>query len=307
MEFVGNIKIDYSSYIGKDLYSDGAIEDVLLDIVKSNGKEEYSRIIKEKQDWAILYHLSNNRGNIVEWMDDDKEATVLEVGAGCGAITGTLAEKYKKVTCIDLSKRRSLINAYRNKEKDNIEIKVGNYKDVAEKLDEKYDIITLIGVFEYASGYMGTDEPYVDFLNSLKKHLKPNGRIIIAIENKFGLKYWAGCVEDHKGVIYEGIEGYLNTRDVATFTKNGLINVVNKSGCVVEKFYYPYPDYKLPMVIYSDEYLPKVGELNNNSNNFDADRIVTFDEAKVFDTIISEDKFPEYSNSFLVIIKEDVR
>lgn len=306
MEFVGNIKIDYSSYIGKDLYSDGAIEDVLLDIVKSYDKEEYSRIIRDKQEWAILYHLSNNRGNIIEWMDDDKEASVLEVGAGCGAITGTLAEKYKKVTCIDLSKRRSLINAYRNKDKDNIEIKVGNYKDIAKKLDEKYDIITLIGVFEYASGYMGTDEPYVDFLNSLKKHLKPNGKIIIAIENKFGLKYWAGCVEDHKGIVYEGIEGYLNTKDVSTFTKDGLINVVKQSGLVVEKFYYPYPDYKLPMTIYSDEYLPKVGELNNNSNNFDADRIVTFDEAKVFDTIINEGKFPEYSNSFLVIIREDV-
>lgn len=306
MELVGKIKIDYSSYIGKDLYSDGAIEDVLLDIVKSYNKDEYSRIIRDKQEWAILYHLSNNRGNIVEWMDDDKDATVLEVGAGCGAITGTLAEKYKKVTCIDLSKRRSLINAYRNKDKDNIEIKVGNYKDIAEKLVEKYDIITLIGVFEYASGYMGTDEPYVDFLNSLKKHLKPNGKIIIAIENKFGLKYWAGCVEDHKGVVYEGIEGYLNTKDVSTFTKDGLINVVKQSGCVIEKFYYPYPDYKLPMTIYSDEYLPKVGELNNNSNNFDADRIVTFDESKVFDTIINEGKFPEYSNSFLVIIKEDV-
>ena len=79
MEFVGNIKIDYSSYIGKDLYSDGAIEDVLLDIVKSHDKEEYSRIIRDKQEWAILYHLSNNRGNIVEWMDDDKLEQVVEL------------------------------------------------------------------------------------------------------------------------------------------------------------------------------------------------------------------------------------
>ncbi len=304
METIGNIKIDDTFYLGRDLYSDGAIEDELLEIVRTYAPSEYERVIRERKDWAILYHLSANRENIVDWMENDKEASVLEVGAGCGAITGKLAEKYGKVTCIDLSRRRSLINAYRHREKPNIEIKLGNYKDVSGALDEKYDIITLIGVFEYAAGYMGTEKPYEDFLISLKRHLKPNGKILMAIENKFGLKYWAGCVEDHRQTMYEGIEGYWNTKNVRTFTKEGLERIVNKSGCVIEKFYYPYPDYKFPMSIYSDEYLPQIGELNNNFNNFDAARLLTFDEAKVFDTVIEENQFPAFSNSFFIIVKE---
>lgn len=305
MEQIGNVKLDYSCYCGKDLYSDGQIEDELLEAVKNHSEDEYDAIIKEKHNWAFLYHLSKTRQNIIDWMDDDKELSVLEVGAGCGAITGKLADKFGSVTAIDLSKKRSLINAYRNKDKSNLQILVGNYTDISDKIEEKFDIITLIGVFEYAKGYMNSKTPYVDFLNSLKSHLKPNGTIIIAIENKFGLKYWAGCVEDHKGKIYEGIEDYLNTSDVRTFTKKGLIEIVEKCNCKIEKFFYPYPDYKLPNVIYSDEYLPKIGNLNNNFNNFDADRIVTFDESKVFDTVIREGEFPNYSNSFLLFVKEE--
>ena len=80
---------------------------------------------------------------------------------------------------------------------------------------------------------------------------------------------------------------------------------MKKCNCSIEKFFYPYPDYKLPSVIYSDDYLPKVGELNNNKNNFDADRIITFDESKVFDTVIREGEFSNYSNSFLLFVKED--
>lgn len=303
MEVIGKVKIEDRFYPGRELYLDGA-EDKLLDIVKNHEEAEYDRIICEERDWAVLYHLSANRENVIDWMESDKEASVLEVGAGCGAVTGKLAEKYGTVTCIDLSRKRSMVNAWRHRDADNIQIILGNYKDISKNLTETYDIITLIGVFEYAAGYMGTEKPYENFLLSLKRHLKPGGKIVMAIENQFGLKYWAGCVEDHGQLLYEGIEGYGTAKNVRTFTRRGLEEIVKRCGCRVESFYYPYPDYKFPTCIYSDAYLPKIGELNNNFNNFDADRLVTFDESKVFDTIIEENMFPVYSNSFLLIIKE---
>ena len=45
-------------------------------------------------------------------------------------------------------------------------------------------------------------------------------------------------------------------------------------------------------MIYSDRYLPKVGELSNNLRNFDRDRMLLFDEKKVFDMLIREELFP---------------
>jgi hypothetical protein len=54
--------------------------------------------------------------------------------------------------------------------------------------------------------------------------------------------------------------------------------------------------------LYSDERLPKVGELSDNLRNFDRDRLGLFDEKKVFDTIIREKQFPLFSNSYLLLL-----
>lgn len=301
-EKIGNITLDYKHYPGEDLYCDGAVEDELLDIVKNHPASEYGRIIEERGSWPVLYHLSPLRGNIVEWIPVDKGMKVLEVGSGCGAITGTLAKKAGELTCIDLSKKRSTINAYRHKECDNVTIHVGNFQDIEPELADDYDYIFLIGVFEYGQGYIGTEHPYEQFMTILKKHLKSDGRMVIAIENKFGLKYWAGCREDHLGTFFAGLEDYPQGGGVRTFTRKGLEKICAAAGIGEYSFYYPYPDYKFMTSVYSDYYLPKVGELSTNLRNFDRDRMILFDEKNVFDTIIREEEFPFYSNSYLMVI-----
>lgn len=305
MEQIGNVVLDDTYYPGEDLYSDGAVENHILELVKKYREEEYNQVIAREQDWAVMYHLSHQRTNIISWYLFREHAKVLEVGSGCGAITGAVAEHAGSVTCVDLSKRRSMINAYRNKEKSNIRIMMGNFKDVEPSLDEDFDYATLIGVFEYGKGYIGGECPYHEFLTTIMNHIKPGGRLLLAIENRFGLKYWAGCREDHVGILFEGIEGYQNTSGVRTFTKPEITRIMEECGYTDYKFYYPYPDYKLPTVIYSDEYLPKQGELIQNICNFDRDRLVLFDEGKAFDQIIKDGLFPLYSNSFFIEITKE--
>lgn len=302
-EQVGKVRLDYKYYPGEDLYSDGKIEDMLLEIASRYEEEELNQVIADSRDWSVLYHMSHIRQNIIDWFPFQKEGEVLEIGSGCGAITGALARRVKEVTCIELSKKRSLINANRNRNYDNINICVGNFADIEKSLDKKFDYITLIGVFEYAEGYIGTDEPYTEFLRLIGSHLKPQGKLIIAIENRLGLKYWAGCREDHVGTYFEGLENYPNTSGVHTFSKPELEDIFKEAGFSNVDFYYPYPDYKLPMTIYSDEYLPKKGELNKNIWNFDRERLLLFDEEKVFDSLIDSRLFPLYSNSYLAILE----
>lgn len=300
---IGNVTLNYAFYSGKDLYSDGHVEDELLEIVKTKPKDEYSSVINEKKSWPILYHLSYYRENIISWIPISKDDSVLEVGSGCGALTGILSEMAKDVTCIELSEKRSLINAYRNKDKNNIEIIIGNFQDIEKTTDKKYDYITLIGVLEYGALYIDADNPHVEFLKCLKRHLKPNGKVVIAIENKLGMKYWAGCKEDHLGIEFVGIEGYPGESKVRTFSKHELNEIVNEAGYANIEFYYPYPDYKFPTTIYSDWYLPKIGELNNNIRNFDTERLYLFNENRAFDSIIKAHIFGELSNSFLIMIR----
>lgn len=300
-EKVGLVTLDYTLYSGKDLYSDGQIEDELLDIVQNYEEEQFDKIIKEKKDWAILYHLSQVRQNIVNWFPLTKNQKVLEIGAGCGAITGTLARRAGQVDCVELSRKRSLINANRNKKYDNITIKVGNFEEIEPLLDNDYDVITLIGVWEYSALYLNAENPFEKFLNLLKKHIKKNGKIIIAIENKFGLKYWAGSPEEHTGRYFDSIEGYNATQGIArAFSKYELLDISNKSDFRKVKFYYPFPDYKFPQQIFSDEYLPKEDDLICSLDSYEFDRIQLFNETAAFRNIIMSHEFDFFSNSFFL-------
>ena len=115
-EKIGNVVLDLSYYSGEDIYTDGDIEDEMLDIAINHTAEDFPEIIVQKKSWPIFYHFSRFRSNIVDWIPFKKTDRVLEIGSGCGAITGAVAKRAGSVTCVDLSKKRSLVNAYRNRE-----------------------------------------------------------------------------------------------------------------------------------------------------------------------------------------------
>lgn len=293
---IGNVTLNDCSLNENNCYTDGEIEDTLLEIVKQN--ETSKLILAENYAWPILAHLSPERENIVSVMDITKEKSVLEIGAGCGAITGALARHAKLVDCVELSHKRSQINAFRNKNDKNVTIFVGNFEDI--NFNKHYDVITLIGVFEYSALYWKSKQPFDTFLKKIKSLLKPNGKLYIAIENKFGLKYFAGCCEDHTQRYFDSIEGYSDGNLVRTFSRTELKNLLFENGYSTVYFYYPFPDYKMPQMIYSEDYLPKVGELKPAAISYDTDRLIFFDEIQAFNCIIESGDFETFSNSFLV-------
>ena len=305
-EQIGKVRLDYTYYKGKDDYSDGdEVENKLLSIVQNHEEE---KALQENSSWPILYHLSDMRESIVEWYPFEKDSEVLEIGSGCGAISGVLSRKVKKVTGIELSKRRSLINAHRNKDCDNLSIIVGNFKDI--ELNQKFDYITLIGVLEYAALYIGGEQPYRKMLLQIKKYLKPHGKIMIAIENKMGFKYLNGAKEDHVGQRFAGIEDYRFFPKVRTFSKPEMMELLDGCGLRNAKFYYPTPDYKLPDTIYSDKYMPQRGSVRIWNHNYSETRIALYNDAIMADQLCKDRVFDYFSNSFLVVVNdtnEDVR
>ncbi len=292
---MANEVLNLTYYKGNDIYSDGDIEDKILEIVKE--KKNITDVLINSNEWPILYHLSNIRENLLEWYDFEQNATLLEIGSGCGAITGLLCKKLNKVVGIDLSKKRSQINALKNSQYNNLEIYVGNFEDI--KIDEKFDYVTLIGVLEYSVYYINDEKPFHKMIESAKKYLKPDGKLIIAIENKYGLKYWAGATEDHTGRLFDGLEQYRNVERVRTFSKTEIDKLLKEAG-FNNKFYYPVPDYKLPNAVYSEEYLPNSGDLRDITNVYDRDRYQFFDETILFDALCRDNKFEDFANSFLI-------
>lgn len=296
-EKIGGVTLNYQYYSGEDLYSDGdAIENRILEIVKNDNGYEYAH--SDYGNWAVLYHLSRQRENIVAPMKISKDDEVLEIGAGMGAVSGALARMCKKLDCIELSKRRSMVNANRHKDLDNIEIFVGNFQDI--EITKKYDVITLIGVLEYAFHYIDSEHPYEDFIRKVSNSLKPNGRLYIAIENKLGMKYMAGFHEDHLGKPYVGIEGYSKSDKVKTFSRSQLNKLILENGFAKTEFYYPFPDYKLPTVIYDEETILKQQIDFSAHSNYDMPVYVGFDQTKAFKSLHGAEEVKMLANSFLV-------
>jgi SAM-dependent methyltransferase len=286
---------------GADLYSDGAVEDELLELFKSGG--DVSSMLKTDKRWPVLYHLSPDRRNLLEWFPFRKEGSLLEIGAGCGALTGLFAEKVARVTAVELSLRRSRIIEERYRRIENIEVIAGSLSDL--EIKDKFDYVTLVGVLEYARSFVKGESPACKLLEICRARLKPEGTLFVAIENKFGLKYFAGAREDHSGRSFESIEGYRADAPAETWSRAELSSLLKKAGFAGLKYYYPYPDYKLPEEIFSDDNLPDLNHIMKNSPNYDRDRYRLFSEKRALLNIIADGKFDYFSNSFLVLASQE--
>lgn len=293
-------KLNLKWYQDDDQYSDGDIEEDIVRYIAQNEPENYDRVMYEHFSWAVYYHLTNVRKNLLNWYPFRKESSVLEIGSGCGAITGLLCDRCRKVTAVELSKRRATATQLRCREKDNLEIIVGNLNDI--EFHEKFDYITLIGVLEYQGTYTDSDSPYRDFLVKIKSLLKDDGKLLIAIENKYGAKYWCGAEEDHTGIPFDGINNYkFSGQKVRTFARAELKKLLEESGYPYSFYYYPMADYKLPTVIYSDRYLPQSGAMEGVRPYYiPSDHTLLIEEKGLYKDIIKNNAFPFFANSFLV-------
>ncbi|MCX6991532.1 MAG: class I SAM-dependent methyltransferase [Kiritimatiellaeota bacterium] len=284
-------------YKGPDAYSDGTIEDELLKLVEK--PQEFMAVLARDDRWPLLYHLAAERRNLLEWYPFRRDAALLEIGAGCGALTGLFAERVAQVTAVELSAKRSRIIERRYADRPNLEIMAGNFTDMV--FERSFDYVTLIGVLEYTRAFIQTPDPYGRLLSRIAAVLKPGGVLIVAVENRLGLKYFAGARDDHTGRQFDGIEGYPAGGGAETFSRDELGRLLCAGGFTEQTFYYPHPDYKLPVEIFSDTFLPAANHMLADAPNYDQERLKLFSEQRAFSTIIRDGKFPQFANSFLVL------
>lgn len=311
---VGDLAFDENNkvYINPEKvisYSDGEKnENYIFDSFKNSkdtsifSMELFDRI----KDWPSEYHLTTYRQNILRPLDIKKNQTVLEIGAGCGAITRYLGEIGARVTAVEGSPSRARCIAERCRDLDNVKVVCSNVEDV--EFDEKFDIVTLIGVFEYTAKYSQREDPFRSALKSYIALLKPGGSLVIAIENKLGLKYFAGFNEDHFALPYFGLESRYGRKDITTFGREEIKKMLEKTGFENTSFLYPFPDYKLPKVIISDNGLKHKSFNASDLVRFTKDRHYNptpkanlLNEYLVWDSVGENGLLGDLSNSFLIV------
>jgi SAM-dependent methyltransferase len=225
---------------------------------RSTGSAELQR---EISDWVTLYHLSPYRVTLLDALDPDlRAARVLELGAGCGAMTRWLGEHCAEVHAVEGDADRAQVARLRCRDQDNVEVYVGNYSELDEQA--AFDVVTLVGVLEYGHHYHpdAGGDPHRAALANLtlaRRALAADGVLVLAIENRLGLKYLGGAREDHSGRPYDSVTGYPAGGPAQTFNVRELRALVTAAGFADQALLLPFPDYKLARtIINAAEVLP---------------------------------------------------
>ena len=258
----------------------------ILSIVEQTS--EFSEIIYNSSSYYKLNQLSCQRENIIQWYPFDKNATVLELCADCGAVTGGFLSKVKRVVSITDMRLKADIIKKRHGNHSNLHVLVGNYKELIKTMAEQFDYIIFIG------GKLEEVE-----LRNIRRLLSDKGKLLIATENRNGLKYLAGTRDEYTGGLYDGVDNY-RSGNVLTYDMNTWKDILSKYGFNQISFRYPYPDYRFCEMIFSDDMLPEKGQLNKNIRNYDSDRVISFDEDNFFNNLIENGLFPLFSNSYFI-------
>jgi SAM-dependent methyltransferase len=228
-------------------YSDGdGAENTLYRIIhEASDVSIFSKELRSAcTDWPTQYHLSSSRGNLLRPLSRRLKGSVLEIGAGCGAITRFLGENGGQIIAIEGSSRRAAIAAERTRDLANVTV-INDHFDRF-NTDFRFDVITLIGVLEYSGVFGSGTDPVQSMLESARRLLKPDGVLVVAIENQLGLKYFAGAPEDHLSVSMLGIQGLYRRPGVETFGRAELSRRFLQAGFQRIELALPFPDYKLP-------------------------------------------------------------
>ena len=299
-------------------YSDGqASEQYLAQVfesakdLSSNSPELDSKII----DWPSEYHLSSTRANLLRPLNLQGIKNVLELGCGCGSITRYLGEHSQlQVDGVEGSPARAALAALRCAELPNVSISTANFNQM--KLPEShYDLILLVGVTEYAGRFSERDtdqQALQDLLSLAQKASTASGAIVIAIENRTGLKYLQGACEDHYGLAYVGLDDYPQSTGIRTYTKQQWQEQLQSAGFSAQQFAYPLPDYKIPTLLISDNAIQQspVKELEQvlakvKSRCYSSDFDLGEQEARLWQGVLHAGTFAEHANSFLILTGDD--
>lgn len=159
----------------------------LMEILKTCSVDRYRSVVQERGSEFLLEELSGLKANLVRAFAVPDGASALEAGCGCGAVTGALAEKCGEVVSWDPDAERCRINAYQNRERENVTMYAGDFRGFCNEIHldypgKKFDLITCIGPLQRASRFIPGDTPCRAIVQDLLSFLAQDGILLILVK-----------------------------------------------------------------------------------------------------------------------------
>jgi SAM-dependent methyltransferase len=199
----------------------------------------------------------------------EASGVVLDLGCGLGTNTVALARGASHVFALDQSIRRAALTAVRAHAEglDNVTAIHADGSPLPLS-DGSCDLILLVGVLEWVGA--GRDDPrakQIEVLQEARRVLKPGGRLVVGIENRWGAHYFAGAREEHTGLrfvsllprgaadVYSRIARNVPLTTL-TYSTRGLRKLLGEAG-LSTRFMYPLPSYSSPQWCFDESVLDR--------------------------------------------------
>ncbi|MBD5544051.1 MAG: hypothetical protein HDR01_07420 [Lachnospiraceae bacterium] len=175
--------------------------------------------------------------------------------------------------------------------------------DSMEKIPKEHKVYDWIFVLPYEEKEQGAPK-----LQKLLQMLSAGGRLYLAVENPFSLHRISGEAEAD-GSFFKAFlpKGFEESKGMSLPFLTAQAKTAMKH-CGKEyslKVYYPYPDIRFPSAVYTEEYLPKPGECDENLYNFHHARFGFFDEMKAVDEIVKAGVYSQFAGGYLLEIAKE--
>lgn len=238
--------------------------DKFLEIADNQGWQ-YALKSAQKPDLAdkLKEALAPNRLAWLKLVNINSSTQALDIGAGTGGIACQLAKECY-VTAIDSSITDVLFLKIRAQQDHLHKLNILRANAIELPFSSNcFDVITMNGVLEWVPVTKPDKDPRLMQLIALKEArrvLRPEGKLLLGIENRYYIGYFLGIPEPHINLRYISLMGRSDAQQLSydiknlpfleyTYSRKECLDLIREAGFDNVEAYWFYPDYRLPQFI----------------------------------------------------------
>lgn len=230
----------------------GRIDQIIGEYIENHSSNHFQELLSQDERLEVTSYLSELANGLFGWYPFEADGEILQIGSWFGAYSEMLSFQCQKVTIVESDEYRAYMTDKRLKHIENIEIIHNDIQEYCMNCNRTFDYI-IFNIDENIDR-IPNRVSYLKRIEILKNLLSVRGKLLFAVPNRFGVKYFCGVPDPDTGLRFDGMTE--NNSGLYRFDREELLNLMNDLGFSDIKLYYPMPDHHHTQMIYTDQYRP---------------------------------------------------